>query len=269
MSNFTLSQIILYPAKSLGGIALTEANIEARGLEHDRRWMLTDPSGKFLSQREFPHMALITPTLEADWLTLAATGLTPLRVPLRSDGDLMPVHVWGSFCDAVAVSEEADAWFEAYLGVPCRLMYMPDETRRAVNPKYRAGEGIVSFADGYPILLLGESSLAGLNERLAQSVPMDRFRPNLVVSGSSAHAEDGWTKLRIGDAVFHGVKPCDRCSMTTIDQATGTRNGPEPLQTLATYRLQDQKILFGQNLISDGSGVVRVGDTVEVLEASD
>jgi len=261
----TLTQINIYPIKSLGGFSAPSAKIEPRGLQYDRRWMLVDREGCFRTQRELPRMALVSVTVEADGLTLCAPGCRPLRVPFQPSGDATEtVRVWRSICRAVPVGEEADGWFGEFLGVPCRLVFMPEETRRPVNPDYRAGGGIVSFADGYPLLLLGEASLEDLNSRLERPVPMNRFRPNLVVSGSSAYAEDGWQKIRIGNTVFHGVKPCDRCSLITVDQATGEATGPEPLKTLAAYRLKDRKVLFGQLLIPDGAGLVRVGDAVEI-----
>ena len=269
MSDITLAQIIVYPVKSLGGIVLRRANVGARGLEYDRRWMLTDENGRFLTQRELPSMARISPVLSDDCLTLHMLGSRPLKVPLCSEGAAAPVQIWRSHCEAVPVGADADAWFGMVLGVPCRLMYMPDATRRSVNPEYSAGEGIVSFADGYPVMLLGESSLVDLNSRLAQTVPMNRFRPNLVVSGSPAFAEDRWSAIKIGEAHFHGVKLCDRCVLTTINQDVGERTGPEPLQTLAAYRRQGQKVMFGRYIIPEAPSVVSVGDSVEVLAFGD
>lgn len=267
MTQATLTQINIYPVKSLGGFSAESAEVEPRGLQHDRRWMLVDRKGRFLTQRALPRMALVCVDLTDGGLTLSAPGLEPLKVPFGPEASTrrQTVQIWRSVCEAAPVGEEADGWFGEFLGVPCRLVFMPEETRRAVNPDYRAGEGIVSFADGYPLLLLGKASLSDLNGRLEQPVPTNRFRPNLVVSGAPAYAEDGWTKIRIGGVTFHGVKPCDRCSLITVDQATGEAAGPEPLATLATYRLNDQKVLFGQLLIPDGVGVVRVGDGVEIL----
>ena len=266
MTHATLTHINVYPVKSLGGYSMGAATVEPRGLQYDRRWMLVNDAGRFLSQRELPRMALIATAVEADGLTLCAPGVAPLRMPIQPPGEASEtVSVWGTACQATPVGTRADEWFQDFLGFPCRLVFMPEETRRPVNPKYSAGEGIVSFADGYPLLLLGEASLDDLNTRLEKPVPMNRFRPNLVVSGAPAFAEDGWPKVRIGSATFHGVKPCDRCGLITVDQALGEAAGPEPLRTLATYRTKDQKVLFGQLLIPDGAGVVRVGDAVEVL----
>ena len=267
MTHATLTHINVYPVKSLGGCSADVAAVEPRGLRHDRRWMVVDQKGRFLTQRALPRMALVKVGLTPNGLMLTAPGMEPLSVSCEPEvpARRQTVQVWSSVCEAVPVGEAADGWFTDYLDVPCRLVFMPDETRRPVNPEYSAGEGIVSFADGYPLLLLGEASLADLNTRLEMPVPMDRFRPNLVVSGVPAYAEDGWTKVRIGDATFYGVKPCDRCGLITVDQEAGKATGPEPLKTLATYRTKDQKVLFGRLLIPDGTGVVRVGDAVEVL----
>lgn len=267
MTHATLTQINLYPVKSLGGLAVNEADVEPRGLRHDRRWMLVDQKGRFLTQRALPRMALVSAGLTADGLTLAAPGMEPLQVPFEPEAPArrQTVQVWANVCEAAPVGEQADDWFGEFLGIPCRLVFMPDETRRPVNPKYAVGEGIVSFADGYPLMLLGEASLSDLNARLESPVPMDRFRPNLIVSSVPAYAEDGWTKVRIGSATFHGVKPCDRCGLITVNQETGEAAGPEPLRTLAAYRSKDQKVLFGRLLIPDGAGAVHVGDAVEVL----
>ncbi len=261
----TLNQLYIYPVKSLGGIALTEARVEARGLEHDRRWMVVDADNKFLTQREHPRMALVLPQITGEGLALAAPGMETLRVPFVSAGAAVQVRVWRSVCEAVSAGDEAAEWLTEYLGVPVRLMFMPDRSRRAVNPDYGQPGDIVSFADGYPILLLGEASVEDLNTRLDEPVPMDRFRPNFVVAGSKAYAEDGWMRVAIGDAVFRAAKPCGRCVMTTIDQASGAR-GVEPLHTLAQYRVADGKVLFGQYLIAEGESRVRVGDPVTPLD---
>jgi uncharacterized protein YcbX len=265
-TNPIVSQIHVYPVKSLGGLALPESPVESRGLEHDRRWMLVDAAGRFLTQREWPRMALVSVALAPGGLLLSAPGVEPLRVPFepKAPARRLTVQVWRSVCEAAPVGEEADGWFAEFLGVPCRLVYMPDETRRAVNPDHSAGEGIVSFADGYPLLLLGEASLADLNARLARPVTMDRFRPNLVVSGAPPYAEDGWKRVRIGGALFQAAKPCARCGLITVDQDAGEVSGSEPLRTLAAYRRRDGKVLFGQLLIPLEMGAVRVGDAVEL-----
>lgn len=270
MTTPTLSQITVYPIKSLGGVGRDLAAVEARGLQWDRRWMLVDAAGVFLSQRECPSMARLSVSIREEGLQVSATGRASLFVPYCV-GRLAPVtvRVWRSICEAVPVGSEADAWFSEALGRPCRLVFMPETTRRFVNPEYAVGEDIVSFADGYPILLIGDASLGQLNTWLNDPLPMDRFRPNLVVSGASAFAEDGWKQIRIGEALFHVVKPCDRCAITTIDQQTGEPDGPEPLRTLAQLRRQGDEVLFGQYLIPMKDQSVRLGDEVEVIARRD
>ena len=169
-------------------------------------------------------------------------------MPRLPEGERLTVRVWRSVCEAICAGADADAWLSAFLEMPCRLVFMPDEARRPVSAEYAVGEGIVSFADGFPLLLIGEASLADLNARLADPVPMNRFRPNLVVTGLAPFAEDHWTQVRVGDVLFHVVKSCARCAMTTVEQTTGTATGPEPLQTLAGYRREDGKVMFGQEL---------------------
>ena len=167
MTQPSLSQINIYPVKSLGGFAVASADVESRGLQHDRRWMLVDEEGCFLTQRELPRMALVSTTVEADCLTLRAPGTLPLQVTLEPvGGTAQTVRVWRSVCEARPVGVDADRWLTEFLGVACRLVFMPGETRRTVNPDHSAGEGIVSFADGYPLMLLGEASLHDLNMRL-------------------------------------------------------------------------------------------------------
>ena len=268
MQEMILSAINVYPIKSLGGIALGEAKVEARGLQYDRRWLLVDQDNTFITQREYPRMALVSLRLKPDGLEASAPGMKPLLIPFHLQTTVaVTVKIWKNVCEALLVGEFTDDWFGEFLQTPCNLVYMPDEARRPVNPEYAVNDNIVSFADGYPFHLLGESSLEDLNKRLASSIPMNRFRPNFVVSGSRAFDEDGWKKIRIGSTLFHVVKPCDRCAITTIDQAAGERTGQEPLRTLARYRSVDHKVLFGQYLIADQEdAVLRVGDRIEVAE---
>ncbi|MFN6963124.1 MAG: MOSC domain-containing protein [Pyrinomonadaceae bacterium] len=265
-----LSEINIYPVKSLGGIRLDEAVAEARGLRYDRRWMLVDGEGRFLSQREQPRMAAIRIRMDGDGL-VASCGAESVLVPFPDPGREPDrrVKVWSSSVKAVSYDEEIDRWFSQALAVDCRLVAMTERSIRRVNPFYavRRSQDQVSFADGYPLLLTGQGSLDELNSRLSSPVTMDRFRPNLVVEGAAPFAEDEWKKVRIGSTVFHVVKPCARCVITTIDQATGVKTGPEPLKTLATFRSRGNKVIFGQNLISDEpGGTLAVGDPVEVLE---
>ena len=268
----TLSGLFVYPVKGLKGIALTEARCTDRGLEHDRRFMVVDAAGEFLTQRGIPKMATVWTQIAGDVLSLSAPDMAELQVPLRPvAGERVRVKVWSSTCAALAVSRDADAWLSEYLGLACRLVYMPDDTRRDSNPRYAGPGKRVGFADGYAYLLAAEASLADLNTRLQArghpALPINRFRPNLVVSGSGAFAEDRWKELRVGGAILAAAKPCGRCEVTTTDQATGEVRGPEPLATLSTYRISGEfGVMFGMNLVTVREGKVRVGDTVEALQ---
>ncbi len=265
MSEAAVSALHVYPVKSMGGISLPATDVTARGLALDRRWMVVDADGDFVTQREQPRLALCKTSVHPEALHIDAPGMPTLRVPLSPPpGARITVRVWRSVCEAVVVSADADTWLSEYLPIPCTLVFMPEETRRAQNPDYAAGEGIVSFADGYPLLVLGEASLADLNSRLDISLPMNRFRPNVVAAHVPAYDEDTWARVQIGSVLFHGVKPCDRCAITTIDQDTAAR-GTEPLPTLAGYRRARGKVFFGQYLVPDAPGVVRVGDPIHVL----
>ena len=264
-----LSEINIYPIKSLKGIALKRSMVEDRGLRNDRRWMLTDEKGKFLTQRQFAVMAKVKVELGENGLT-AVSGRSRLELPMEPDTDeRVSVSVWQSRVRAAPYSAEVNRWFSEALGMECRLVRMPAGSRRIVSPHYavRRFKDIVSFADGYPFMMIGQSSLDDLNSRLDEPVPMNRFRPSLVVSGGAPFEEDSWKKIRIGSTVFHLVKPCGRCVVTTIDQKKGVKAGPEPLATLSTYRKKNGSVLFGQNMIADAAGgELKLGDDVEVLE---
>jgi uncharacterized protein len=266
-----LSELNIYPVKSLKGISLPESVVEDRGLRFDRRWMLVDGSNQFLTQREHPAMARIAIELNCDGLTMCFDG-NELELPQTPEtGEFKTVKIWNSTVRSEFYPDDVNKWFSDALGIECRLVALPEGAHRAVNPIYavRRFKDEVSFADGYPFMVIGEASLADLNSRLAEPVPMNRFRPNFVVSNSEAFAEDNWRIVRIGSTVFHVVKPCERCVITTVDQTLGDKTGKEPLRTLSIYRTVKGKVLFGQNLIAENpGGVVRVGDEVEVLEWS-
>ncbi len=268
-----ISEINIYPIKSLGGISLNEVMIEEKGLQYDRRWMLVDGNGKFFTQREFPKMATLKVSLESDGLRVSVENENLfISFDENGAGEEIQVEVWNSKLTAQTSENNINQWFSVALQTNCRLVRMNQNSNRQVNPIYavRKFQDTVSFADGYPFMLIGEGSLDDLNSKLENPIQMNRFRPNLVVKNSEAFAEDNWKQIKIGETVFHIVKPCERCVMTTIDQAKGVSDGKEPLKTLATYRLVkkegDSKILFGQNLIAEKAGkTVRVGDKVEVL----
>lgn len=263
-----ISEINIYPVKSLKGTGLTEATVEQRGLQFDRRWMLVDDDNRLITQREVPRMALISVRIEDGNLDVRFED-RHIDIPhAPHQGDTEDVVVWQNIVPADVYDPETNAWFSRALNVNCRLVAMPETTRRTIDPEYavKPDEDIVSFADGYPFLLIGEGSLADLNSRLDTPVPMNRFRPNFVVSGSQAFAEDSWKRIRMGETIFHVVKPCARCVLTTVDQAKGEKTGKEPLQTLSTFRNREGKVLFGQNLIAENpGGVIRIGDEIEIL----
>ncbi len=275
-----ISEINIYPIKSLAGISLVESAVERRGLQFDRRWMLVDKNGMFFTQREFPQLATVSVRLAEKGVNVSAPGFEPIFVPYGIDGEKINVQVWESQCEAIPNSGTINEWFSGFLKFECKLVFMPDDSEREVNPKFKKGKDIVSFADGYPLLIIGENSLKNLNQRLAEAIPMNRFRPNLVVSGSGAFAEDGWKRIRVGDSAFRISKPCVRCVVTTTDQALGEVVGKEPLRTLAKFRsaidvypdsfedlgLTATSVLFGQNLIPEGvGGFLRLNDEVVKL----
>jgi len=261
-----VSQLVIYPIKSCRGIEVDLATVGTTGFEFDRRWMLIGEDGRFLSQREHHLLALVRVQIDENRLRLEAPGLSPLEVGLEGAvGPACRVQVWDDECAAVAEGEDAARWFSKHLGYSARLVRMASDNARPLGSSTAQPGDHVSFADGFPFLLLSAASLDGLNRRLSLPVPMDRFRPNIVIEGCEPHAEDVWSRVRIGEVEFRFVKPCARCVVTTVDQATGERKR-EPLRTLSTYRTVDGQVLFGQNLVHEGRGVVRIGDPVDVLD---
>ena len=271
-----LAALHIHPVKSLRGLAVQTAAVDQLGAVGDRRFLVTDPTGSFLTQRTVPRMALICAYVDDSVLTLRADGFDEIRVRWAPDPDahLLSVRVWSS--EGLRAEDCGDApaeWLGAVLRTPCRLVRIGPAFHRPVKPaKARPGD-LVHFADGYPFLAVSEASLLDLNRRIEESggdsVPMNRFRPNLVIAGCDPYSEDAWKRVRIGKIVFRATGPCKRCIVTTTDQATGAR-GVEPLRTLATYRRDaDEPTLvdFGQNLVHEvKSGLLRVGDPVEVLD---
>lgn len=260
-----VAALFVYPIKSCAGMSVSSVTLDRRGVVGDRRFMVVDDDGRFLSQRELPKLALIVPRIADGMVTLTASGSPPLTVPILDDGPRRSVVVWRDVCDALDQGDDASRWLSAHLGVPCRLVRIADEWKRLVDPTYATRpDDEVSFADAYPLLLIGEASLDDLNTRLQTPLPMNRFRPNVVVRGSTPFAEDSWRDIVIGDVRATVVKPCARCVTTLVDQETGAR-GKEPLRTLATYRRRgDGEVYFGQNVIHSGAGAIRLGDRVIV-----
>jgi len=260
----TVSELHVYPIKGCGGIPLKTARVGRRGIENDRAWMVVDSQGRFMSQRTHPRMALIRPQLSSQGLTIAAEGMAGLRV--TDTGDRRQVEVWGDRCNAVDQGDGVARWLTAFLDAPSRLVRMTDPNVRQVDPAFAARPSDeVGFADGYPFLLISQASLDDLNRRLDEPLPMNRFRPNIVVQGCEPFAEDQWTRFRICEVAFAAAKACGRCAVTTVNQETADR-GKEPLRTLATYRESGGKVYFGQNLVHEGHGNLSVGDEVVVLE---
>lgn len=262
-----ISALYVYPVKACRGIRVARAAVVERGFEADRRWMIVDPNGCFVTQREAPQLTLVRTALDDDGIVLEAPGLEPLRLPRTYDeGEDRPCQIWNHQGSA-ARHPEGSAWFSSFFGAPRELVYMGERHQRRVNPERARPTDLVSFADGYPFLVISEESLSDLNARLAQPITMERFRPNIVVRGAEPFVEDSFTRVRLGNVTFRGAKRCDRCVVTTLDPDTG-EGGREPLRTLASYRLWDSKVWFGMNLIHDALGELSVGDTVERLPAA-
>jgi hypothetical protein len=260
-----LSELNVYPIKSARGISLTSGRVVDRGLEHDRRWMVIDDCNKFLTQRRHPPMALMEVQVRSDHLSVSAPRMEELTIPLRlKNPEPIQVQVWDDLVEAESVGGEASRWLTEFLGSPCKLVHMPDHSFRTVNPKYARGKAPVSFVDAFPFLLISEASLSDLNARLERPISMNRFRPNLVVRGCRPFEEDGWKEFQIGPVTFKIAKPCSRCTVPSVDQTTGIR-GTEPIRTLETFRMRDGKVLFGQNVIHAGTGVLAVGDPVHLV----
>jgi uncharacterized protein YcbX len=270
----TLSSIHRFPVKSCRGEDLTEAVVEPWGLAGDRRWMVVDEAGDVVTAREANGLVLLDPTITADGLVLTAPDLPPLEVRTPDPRNQTGVALWSSVLTGAVAGAEADAWFSKALGRSVRLVHLDDPTRRPTSPAFGEPGDRVSFADGYPLLVATVASLAALNDVIVERsegahppLPMTRFRPNVVISGAEAWAEDDWRRIRIGDAVFRAVKGCARCVLTTIDPDTAAR-GKEPIASLARIRRWDGATWFGVNLVPDNAGVtIRVGDEVEILDA--
>lgn len=265
-----LSQLWIYPVKSFGGIPLAEAAVFRRGLQYDRRWMLTDEAGMFITQRENVRLTLLGTAIEGNHLRIFSKKhpeqyiLTPLAEP---ENEKKRVQVWSVKLKAFPIPDPAvHSWLSEQLEQPVILNRMPESAKRAADGRYAPKGQYVSFADGFPFLLIGQASLDDLNARMEMALPMNRFRPNLVFTGGEPYEEDNMQDFSIGDIPFRGVKPCARCIIPTIDQDEATR-AAEPLKTLSGYRRQGNKVLFGQNVVwmGDSEGRrVRVGDALKV-----
>ena len=265
MGGMKLAALYRYPVKSLGGEQYQRLDVQARGFNFDRHWMVVDAQGRFLTQRQQPRMSLINARADdRGALRLRAPGMSDAVIAAPTD-ERIEVTVWGDSVPAISVGSDTDVWLSEFLALPCRLVCFAQDAVRAVDQNFAQPQDQVGFADGFPFLLISKASLDDLNGRLEQPVPMLRFRPNLVIDGCHAFAEDDWRRIRIGELEFRVAKPCSRCIIPTIDPATGLR-GQEPLRTLMGYRKRENKVYFGQNLIHDGIGQLAAGMSVEVLE---
>ena len=262
----TISSLIYYPIKACRGFEVDTAQVERMGLQHDRRMMVITPDGGFLTQREYPRLALVTPKLTNGTLELSAPNYDSIQLGIQTSGVPLPVNVWSSKgIQAIDQGEEAADWFSGLLGSEVRLVHIADGYRRRVNREYAVDpDDHTGFADGYPILLVSEAGLQDLNSRLETAVPMNRFRPNIVVKGCEPFAEDTWNRIHAGDVELAVVKPCARCEVTTIDKNT-LETSKEPLKTLGRYRKQKLGAIFGQNVIPLAEGSLRIGMNVEIL----
>jgi uncharacterized protein len=275
MGNAQLLSIHVHPVKAFRGLAPREAEVEPWGLAGDRRWALVDDGGKVVTQRQQPRLALAAAELlPGGGVVLSAPGMDPLTVPVPESAETVTLDLFGDKVEGVpAADAAAHAWCSEYLGAGTRLVHMDDPAnRRPVEPEYALPGETVTFADGYPLLLVSAASLDALNSLISEGrhaaegpLPMNRFRPNLVVSGTGPWAEDGWSRIAVGEVAFRLAKPCGRCVVTTTDQGTSER-GAEPLHSLGRHRRVEGKLVFGQNLVPLGRGTVRVGDPVRIVE---
>jgi uncharacterized protein YcbX len=262
-----ISQLFIYPVKSLRGIALKKASITTRGLNYDRRWMLVDEKNQFISQRSLVQLALFDLILQDNGLlvTYTPTGEVAIIPFAPNVKEVIQVTIWDDECLAACVDYALDEWFSQILKIKCRLVYMAEDSLRPADPMYAGPGYITSFADAYPTLIISEASLQDLNCRLKNKVTMEQFRPNIVIDGTSAYQEDCLLNFKVAGISFKGVKPCARCIVIGINPLTAVTS-TEPLKTLSGYRKVNNKIYFGQNLISDGEGAVSVGDQLNIIQ---
>jgi len=269
----SVSQLFIYPVKSLGGISVDHAVVTNTGLQYDRKWMLVDDSMRCITQRELPSLALLQAEITGEGLKIyhKLHNEEFILIPfLTGTGKRHFVQIFDDITEAIFVNAEADNWFSKMLSVKCRLVYMPDSIKRLVDEKYAKDNEVTGFADAFPFLIIGQASLRDLNCRLVQALPMNRFRPNIVFTGGKPYQEDIMEHFTISGINFYGVKLCARCIIPTINQNTAHKL-KEPLKTLATYRQKNNKIYFGQNLLAAGTGTLSIGDVLEIkkVNASD
>ena len=259
-----LSEIFIYPVKSLAGIKVSNWQVNEKGLLHDRKWMLIDSNNQFLSQRRVPKMVLIKTQLTENELILSTAVSGSILLPLYPvDGQSCITTIWHDQCSAKTTSNEADQWLSDFLGIECKLVYQADEVVRSVDPDYAMATDKINFSDGFPFLIVSEASLNTLNQAMDVQLPIQRFRPNLVISHCESYAEDSWREITINNIGFRLPKPCSRCSVPTIDTETAKTN-KEPLTTLNRLRKWNKHVYFGQNALHNNTGDLSVGNEVEI-----
>ena len=259
-----LNEIYVYPVKSLAGIKVSNWVVNKKGLLHDRKWMLIDSNNQFLSQRRLPKMVLIKTQLTEDQLILSTESSGSITLPLYpDDGTTIDTTIWHDQCAANTTSPEVDQWLSDFLDIDCKLVYQADDIIRPVDPHYASTTDQVSFADGFPFLIISDASLDSLNQAMNLQLPIERFRPNLVISQCKSYAEDSWREISINNISFRLPKPCSRCSVPTIDTKTAQTN-KEPLTTLNRLRKWNNQVYFGQNALHDNTGRLSIGNAVEI-----
>ena len=257
--------LYIYPIKSLQGIEVEKCEILERGFRYDRRWMIIDAENGHVTQRTHPQLSQIKIRIAGEMIVASHANYQDIEIPLiLKEGEEEQVTIWSDEVPALIADEKINQWFSEIAGIPCKLVFMPENFSRRINPDRARNQENVSFADGYPYLIISEASLQDLNARMETPLPMHRFRPNIVVRGVEPYDEDDWKDFNIQNLSFYGTHPCKRCVFTTIDQETG-KKGPEPLKTLATYRREGSEVIFGLNAIASSEGVIRVGDEITIL----
>ena len=263
MNKKIISEIWIYPIKSLGGIRVSSAQVMEKGIEYDRRWMVIDKQGIFMTQRDHPALALFKTSINEKGIVIRHSG-EEIIIPFQITGPIINAVIWQDRVDVYEADEQFNNWVSEKLKLECRLVYFPENNPRPVDPVYAVNNEHVGLADAYPLLIIGQSSLDDLNSRMQTPLLMNRFRPNLVFTGGDPFEEDGWKNFKTGECKFAAVKPCARCVTTTVNQDSGEK-GIEPLATLATYRRRDNYVYFGQNLLVLRTGTIAEGDEI-ILE---
>jgi len=266
----TITHISIYPIKACGGVALSSSEIVPGGLALDRRYMLVDKNARMVTRRERPELAKVSLALDGNHLIAQTPRLPPLTLPAQIEEapehytETIATTIWN---DSVLAKEhpQGSHWFTTLLGEEIRLVYMPENALRPVNPARSDAGDQVNFADGYPLLITSQSSLDDLNAKLEEPLPMERFRPNIVVTGAPAFDEDTWAEISLSGITCNLPKLCDRCTVTTVEEGSG-KKGKEPLRTLATYRRWNHAVWFGTNAIPKMRGAIQVGEEILVLK---